>query len=1102
MNKLLRASALLIAVGSLVIFSAGYVFAQEHNIKGEVTGPKGMPLPGITVQIKGTSTGTATDAQGQFELTAPANATLVFSGIGYSSQNVLVSGRSSLQVTMQLSNTQLNELVVTAFGIKREARELGYSTANVTSKDINQSKVYDLSTGLMGKVSGLQINLPNNGIDPQTRIVLRGNRSFLGNNQALIVINGIPMPDDYNLAVLDPNDVQSVNVLKGPVGAALYGSRASNGVLVITTKTGSTQGKPQITVSNTTTFQSVSFMPKFQTEFTSYGGETLNKDGFGNLRSFVNSDGTPRYVPFENEAYGPPFPNTGTAMLGGPVQVTLPNGTTQWDSLFVPNKAVKNGIRNFFQTGVSNQLNVSYAVGTDKGSFYMGAQHVSTTGIVPRTTNRRDNVTFNGTRKDGIFSVQYNVGYTYNKVRDVGVGYSQGFPLYEQIMDNPPIYNLANFKDWRSNPFASPDGFTNDYNTNPWQEVDGSPINYSNNNLLGSFQLSLQPLPWLNISDRAGATINNQVYKSTQQPITFAEWALGDPTGGGAWPATLGKVSGQDDDYTYTENIWNNDFLATFNKKFNDFSVNLVLGASVQQSIMNTQELKTSSLLIPNFYNIGSAAGIPGFSQNKYEQRQYAYFEDLTLGWKNYLFLNLTNRDEWSSVLSPGHQHYEYPSANASFVFTDAIPAFQNSKVLSYGKIFGGLTRVANISLNSQGTYGAYQTENIFNIGPNIPLGGTTGSTVVNAFPFGGLGGYTTTYTSVNPEVTPERTVSQEAGFNLGFWNNRINFNADYYHEITTQQTLAAQVSRATGFNEKVLNTGKMLNEGVELDLNFKVIQNNDWNWNVGVHYAYNHNEVLAIIPSLGINSVELGGYLNDFTPTLDGGIYAQVGQPYPVIKVSDWQRDPQGKVIVNPISGMPTVDHDLIIAGNTNPKSILGITTGLSWKSLSLNLVANYRGGYYIMNSIGRQFDFTGTDAHSVENGRQRIIFPNSVIETAPGKFENNTTVATFDGSQDFWSNYYGTGVGLPYVTSANYWELTEAALVYNLPERWMHGTHFIQSASISLVGNDLFLLLPSTETWTDPGFADDNGNATGRTSAGQTPPTRSFGFNITAHF
>ncbi|TAN10810.1 MAG: SusC/RagA family TonB-linked outer membrane protein [Chitinophagaceae bacterium] len=1092
MKKLLLPIYILVAGCLLMISFANSVSAQAHKISGKVTDSNGMGIPGITIQVKGTSAGTASDAQGLYELSAPSDATLIFSGIGYTSQNVISKGRSVINVTMQISHTQLNELVVTAFGIKREARELGYATATIDSKSLNQSKVYDLSTGLTGKVSGLQINLPNNGIDPQTRIVLRGNRSFLGNNQALIVINGIPMPDNYNLATLDPNDVKSVDVIKGAVGSALYGSRASNGVLLITTNTG-VQGKPEIIVSNTTTFQSVAYLPKFQNEFTSYGGESIGRDLFGVTHVYMNPDGTPRYVPYENESYGPPFSGKGLVQLGGKVLVTNSNGSTTWDSLMVPDRPSPNSVKNFFQTGVTNQLNVSYSAGGDNSSFYMGVQHVTGTGIVPTTTKRRDNVTFNGTRKDGIFSAQYNVGYTYSKVDDVGPGYSQQFPLYEQILDNPPILNLAMFKDWRNNPFASPDGYVNAYNTNPWQEVDGSKINYYNNNLIGSFQLSLQPLSWLNLSDRVGATINNQVYKATQQAITFAEWAIQDPTGGGAWPSALQKFNGQDIDYTYTENIWHNDFLATLNHKFNDFSVNLILGASVSQSVLNNQQLSSTTLLVPGFYNISSGSGTPGFFQNKFEQRQYAYFEDLTLGWKDFLFLHLTNRDEWNSVLAPAHQHYEYPSANASFIFTDAIPSLHNSNILTYGKIFGGITRVANISLNSQGTYGAYQVQNVFNIGYASIF-------TTNAFPFGGLGGYSLSNVSLNPDVTPEKTISQEAGFNLGFWNDRINFNADYYHEVTSQQTLAAEVSHATGYDQKILNTGEMLNEGVELDLNYKVIQNASFTWNVAIHYAYNHNEVLSILPNN--NSVQIGSFANDFLPLLDGGIFAQVGQPYPVIKVSDWQRDPQGKVIVDPVTGMPAVDHSLKIFGNTNPKNILGITTGFSYKTVSLNVVADYRGGYYIMNSLGRDLDFIGSDYHSVTNGRQRIIFPNSVIEVSPGKFVNNTSVATYDGGDPFWTNYYGTGIGSPYVTSAAFWKLREVSIAYQLPLKWMQRTHFIKSASVSLIGNDLIMLRPKTNYWTDPEFAENNGNATGRTSIGETPPARNYGFNITVHF
>src|SRR5690348_3481949 len=470
---------------TIIIVSYNLAFGQERTINGKILGPSGTPVPYATIQVKGTHTGVASDANGNFSLSVPANAVLHVTSIGFAAQDITVGGKSSLTITLQTSATSLNELVVTALGIKRSERELGYANANIGGAEINQAKVYDLSTGLTGKVSGLQINLPNNGIDPQTRIVLRGNRSFLGNNQALIVINGVPMPENYNLATLDPNSVASVDVIKGAVGAALYGSRASNGVLVITTKTGE-KGKPVITLSNTTTFESVSYLPKFQNEFTSYGGESIGRDGFGNIHLYLNPDGTPRYVNYENESYGPPFSGAGKVMLGGPVLVTRPDGSTYWDSLFVPDKAANNGIRNFFQTGVTNQTDISFSTGDDNSTFYMGAQHVNATGAVPNTTKRRDNVTFNGTRKYGIFSAQYNVGYTYTNVQDIGPGYSQQFPIYSQILDNPPILNLADFKDWQNNPFATVNGYVNAYNTNPWQEAYQSLVKYYTNNLIGS----------------------------------------------------------------------------------------------------------------------------------------------------------------------------------------------------------------------------------------------------------------------------------------------------------------------------------------------------------------------------------------------------------------------------------------------------------------------------------------------------------------------------------------------------------------------------------------------------------------------------------------
>ncbi|MHB1921305.1 MAG: SusC/RagA family TonB-linked outer membrane protein [Chitinophagaceae bacterium] len=1076
----------LLLLFTILIVGCSLAFSQQHVISGRILGKDGSPIPFASIQVKGTTQGTTSDQNGHFSLSVPANAVLKVSFVGFIPQQINVGDQTSLNVTLNPNTNALDVLVVTALGIKRQSKEIGYSTANIGNKELTQAKVTDLSTGLTGKVSGLQINLPNNGIDPQTRIVLRGNRSFLGNNQALIVINGVPMPDNYNVATLDPNDIASVNVIKGQAGAALYGSRASNGVLIITTKTGHL-GKPTITVSNTTTFQSVDYLPKFQYGFSSYGGEADVTDGFGNLHVFLNPDGTPRYVPFENEAYGPPFSGVGTVMLGGPALVTK-NGTSYWDTLNVPFKAVPNGIQNFFQTGVTNQLNVGYSSGDDNGSFYMGAQHVNSTGVVPNAKKTRDNVTFNGVRKDGIFTVQYNVGYTISNVTDIGPGYSQQFPLYEQILDNPTIYDLSKFKDYLNNPHATVNGFSNDYNTNPWEEVNDSKINYTTNNLLGSFQLSLQPTSWLNLSDRVGATIDNIVQKNTQAAITFAPWAIADPTGGGAWPSALRKVNGQDVDYTNSENILNNDFLATFNKKFHDFSVNLILGGSVTQQIFNEQQLSSSTLLIPGFYNISSGSGVPGFFQNKFEERNYAYYEDLTLGYKGFLYVNATNRDEWNSILAPGHQHYEYPSVNGSFIFSNAIKGLNDSRILSYGKLTAAWSTVGNISLNALSRYGAYDIQNTFNLSPG--------------FPYGGLGGYTLSNTSFNQNITPEKTVSDEFGLSMGFLDNRIGLDLDYYHMITSNQTLPAEISHATGYDQVILNTGEMLNEGEEVDLKITPVRTTDFRWDVSFHYSHNHNEVLSILPAYKINSVQVGGYLNDFLPALDGGIYAQVGQPYPIIKVSDWARDPQGQVIVDPISGFPSVDHSLKNFGNTNPTDILGVSTSLTFKGLSLNLVADYRGGYYIMNSIGRDLDFIGTDYHSITNGRQRIIFPNSAISLGNGKYQTNTSVATYDGSDPFWTNYYGTGIGSPYVTSAAFWKLREAALTYQLPQRWMHGTGFIRGMSISLVGNNLLMWRPATNTWTDPEFSEGNGNATGRTSIGETPPTRSYGFNLTMTF
>src|ERR1035437_1101459 len=390
----------------LFVFLSGYtLLAQTIVITGTVTSSvqgEGA-IPGVTITVKGTTVGTLTDVNGKYSLTAPQNATtLVISYIGMKKQEVEIAGRKVIDAIMEPDVLGLSEVVVTAFGIKRQAKELGVATAQVSDKQLTQSGVSNVVNGLTAKVSGLQINTVNNGVNPDTRVTLRGNRHFLASNEALVVLDGVPVDASY-LNSVNPNDIANVNVLKGASASALYGNDASNGVLVVTTKKGSQGGKPTITVSNTTTFESISYLPKLQTRFGSGDGEdTIN--GNPNYTFWLGRDrNTSPYTSFENQSFGPEF-NGQQVILGG----ILADGSYQT----VKYSAVPNQKYKFFNTGVSTQNDVSYSVGDDKNSFYVSAQDVNTSGTVPKDKNRRSGVRVAGLRTTGIFHADYTVGYT------------------------------------------------------------------------------------------------------------------------------------------------------------------------------------------------------------------------------------------------------------------------------------------------------------------------------------------------------------------------------------------------------------------------------------------------------------------------------------------------------------------------------------------------------------------------------------------------------------------------------------------------------------------------------------------------------------------
>ena len=1079
-----------------LMLSITQVFAQNRTVTGTVTAKDdGLPIPGVTVKVKGTNTGTQTNQAGKFSLSLPPGGTLTFSFVGYTPVDVTPKGTSA-NVSLSTAASQLGEVVVTgALGIKTQERSLGYATATIGSKDLNQAAVTDVSTGLQGKVSGLQVNLTSNGINPTTRIVLQGNRSITGNNEALLVVDGVPIDDVSYITTLNPEDVQSVNILKGGLAAAIYGSKAANGVLVITTKKGS-KGKPSITVSNTTEVQSVSYLPSLQTEFGGYGGEG---------GAFVNADGTVNAVPYENESYGPAFNGQKILLALSPIYAADGVTVDGYDTVYTKYANLNNNRKDFFLNGITNQFNVSYDIGDENSSLHVGFQDVDAGGVIPDDHDRKDNLRIGGTQTYGKFSVEYNAAYHQNNINSFGSSYNQqsngittGDPFYFELLNTPADVPLTKTTLQSSTgpvtydpsdlngQYTNINSYYNAYATNPYWTLQNSRDKTDTYGFEGNINLAYKATDWLTFSDRLGLTQLTTQYTYEKAGVAFEPWAIADPEHAGNIPSALVSTFPSTFDETFMEQLLNNDFIASFDKKINsDFKISGLVGANMQQSYQRELNLEGDELQFPGDYNVTSTLGIPTYGESTYTQRDDAIYEEVTIGFKNWLFLHGTNRDEWNSVLAQDHNHYEYPSVDASFVFTDAISALKDNSILSYGKLTGGVAKVANINLGTNANpYGAYSLINPFN--------------VASGFPFGSLGGYSQSSLSLNPDIQPEITTDYEGGIELGFLKDRLHFTANYSHSESKNQSLTADVSSATGYTSELTNAGLVTNNTLEFDLNAIAVKTRNVQWTIGLNYTHYANKVVSLG---GTDQLEIGSFGSN------GGLYAVVGKPYPIIETYDWVRDPgTGKIIVDPNTGLPSVSGTLTKYGTANPTKIIGVNSSISYKALSFSFVIDYRGGNEIYNATEGTEAFTGISSQSAENGRARFIFPNSVV-LDNGKYVNNTSVAVDNGNGgqggSFWAGVYGSNVGSLYVDDAAFIKLREANLTFQLPASLLTSTPFIKKASISLIGRNLLMIRPKSNDSVDPEFSDaGSGNAIGSTSVDETPPTRFYGATLSVTF
>ncbi len=1015
----------LLFLGAMIALSFSY--AQQVKIEGRVTAANtGSVLAGANIQIKGTNSNTETTNEGRFMIMASVGQELVISFQGYQSEVFRITGPADISISLKESVDELSEVVVTgALGIKRAARELGSGSQVVSNRELNQGKVINPLFGLSSKVSGLRINMYDSKVDPQIQITLRGTRSLSRTagidgrnpNAPIYVVDGVPVPD---IGRLNPNDIESITVLKGANAAALYGSEGVNGALMITTRSGN-KGRGVVKFSNTTTFSSVYLLPPAQSKY----GQGANGV----------------YSPTQTESWGPEFDGT-YRDFGGP----LPDGTQPQLLYAAPSKDNR---LDLFQTGVNVQNDLSFSGGDDKSTYFMSAQHVNVNGIIPEDKNTRTGLRFNGSRKFGKLNASYNLNYIFNNRNTTPDGPWIG--AYQL----PANFDYNAMKDWENpnsaaNPlhYFSPTGTSN--LKNPFFQIDNIREESKQQIINGKAELDYQFNPMFRAIYRLGLYSLNDEMRST--------------TGKFEAPGTR-NVNGSVSDATNNYRRLNSDIMLSFRKTFGDFETRLLVGQNIRSDYRKQTAVGANNLLYPEVFNPGSRIVELNGSVSVTEYRSAAAYGEFTAGYKDFLFVTLTGRNDWVSVLSADNRSYFYPGVSTSFVFSDAIPALRQSRIISFGKFFASWNRTGNVTLQP------YQLDNTYS--------------QTNGFPFGNVVGFLPGTINPNPDIQPEFVTSYEAGVQLGLFDRRVNLEANYVYSDSRGQIFNATTSAATGYRSARVNAGRLTNSIIELGLQADVIRSRGLRWNVGFNFTYIDNQVKELYEGLD--------NINNFRQS-----YAVIGKAFPSLMVSDYKRDPEGRVVVDEVTGDPVVAADNRHLGTLVPPYQMGVSTLVTWKGFSLGAQFDWRMGGWLYSEIVPRMYTAGTDPRTAEYNREAFVWPNSVIETEPGKFVENTSKLTSGGGRAFWSKQGEVQVNT--VAKSDFLKLRELNLGYTVPARMLGNQKFVRELSLALVATNLFIIRHKDNKYGDPEYLYNNTD--GYLSFRQVPPYRSFGFNITAAF
>ncbi|MBC6990048.1 SusC/RagA family TonB-linked outer membrane protein [Hymenobacter sp. BT491] len=1040
MKKILLMSIL------LMVTLLQQVTAQNRTVTGRVTDrTSGEGLPGVTVLLKGSTNGVSTNSDGTYSLSVPATGgTLVFSSISYTSAERAIGTESQINVALVTDSKQLNEVVVTALGIEKDKRTLGYATQELKGNELAQKSEPNVVNALQGKVSGVNITGASGLAGSSTNINIRGITSLGGSNQPLFVVDGIPISNDADrtnggaagtlygaqtsnrAADIDPENIASISILKGPAAAALYGSRASSGAILITTKSGANVTKKlEINVTSGINFQTVLGLPDFQNDYgQGTGGVNTTANGAGDIfTGSVNS-------------WGPRFGTT----------PTRPNGLLLADGTNLPYRAYPDNIRDFFRRGRILTNGVQLAGNNGTSNFSLNVNNTDQTGITAVSTLKRTNVQLGGgtTLQN---KVKLTGSVNFSQTDQLGPQTGNGGSAFGTLSSVPRSFDL------QGQPYQTATGANLFFpaRDNPNWNLRNANTASNVTRFINVASIGYDFFPWLSVTYRAGL----DAYTDRRKQIAAISSAR-NPSG----------LIFQDN-YQYAE--FTGDLLITAKKEniFMDrLNATLLVGQQTNQRRRNRQYVSASTLSQPGFYNPINAANFTGSGEFSSVRRLLGYYADLSLAYDNYLFLEGTARVDQSSTLPKSNNTYLYPSLSAGFVFSDAFNI--DSDIFSYGKIRANVARVGRDA-------DPYALDNYF-------VSAGQGNNVANVtFPFNGVVGFTpSTSIGGGNALKPEFTKSAEVGVNLGFFNNRFTIDATYFKTISSNQILPVTLPGTTGYVSFVTNAGRLDNKGIELLATITPVKTKSgFNWDITANFTRLRNKVVSIYP--GVTSSSIAG--SSFIGSVPSYV---VGQPYGVILGQKKATAPDGQYLINGKTGLWVPELSSQVTANPNVDWQGGVTNTMSFKGVTFSFLIDAIVGGDILSFTQAAYKSAGMLKETGKDRELPRIIP-GVIQNADGTYRPNNIQVD---AQSFWSNQ-GLQSDLAIFDGTHY-TLREVSLGYSLPKSLLDRTPF-GNVTFSLSGRNLFYIAPNANFFPE---VNTQGAGNIRSLDLQGPPSvRSYG-------